>query len=135
MSASLAVADTHALIWYAQGRVNRLGSAARRFFERCDAGQAVVYLPMLVLVELSEAVRTGRVSLDRPFITWVTQLLATGRFFAVDLSWEILRHAEELYAIPERGDRLIAATAVHMRLPLVTRDPEIGDAAGVNVIW
>jgi PIN domain nuclease of toxin-antitoxin system len=135
MAHSLVVSDTHALIWYAQGRSNRLGSRARRIFERCEAGQAVVYLPVLVLAELGEAVRTGRVSLPAPFAIWVEHLLGSGRFFAVDLSWEILREAEELYAIPERGDRLIAATAAHLDLPLVTRDPEIGAAAGVKVIW
>jgi PIN domain nuclease of toxin-antitoxin system len=135
MAPSLVVTDTHALIWYAQGRSNRLGSRARRVFERCDAGQAVVYLPILVLAELSEAVRSGRVALPAPFTLWATHLLATGRFFAVDLSWEILSLAEEFYAIPERGDRLIAATAAHLDFPLVTRDPEIGAAAGIDVIW
>ena len=135
MAYSLVVSDTHALIWYAQGRSNRLGSRARRIFERCEAGQAVVYLPILVLAELGEAVRTGRVSLPAPFTIWVEHLLDSGRFFAVDLSWDILSRAEELYAIPERGDRLIAATAAHLDFPLVTRDPEIGAAAGVKVIW
>jgi PIN domain nuclease of toxin-antitoxin system len=135
MAHSLVVSDTHALIWYAQGRANRLGPRARRIFERCDAGQAVIYLPILVLAELGEAVRSGRVAIPAPFTLWVEHLLATGRFFAVDLSWDILSMAEELYVIPERGDRLIAATAAHLDFPLVTRDPEIGAASGVEVIW
>lgn len=135
MPPSLVVSDTHALIWYAQGRLNKLGTGARRVFERCDAGQTVVYLPTLVLVELGEAVRSGRVLLPDGFVFWTSRLFATGRFFPVDLSWEIVRRAERLYGIPERGDRLIAATAAHLDYPLVTRDPEIGAAAGVDVIW
>jgi PIN domain nuclease of toxin-antitoxin system len=135
MAPSLVVSDTHALIWYAQGRLNRLGLQARRVFERCDAGQAVIYLPTLVLAELGEAVRSGRVTLPDPFVFWVSRLLHAGRFFAVDLSWDILEKAESLYAIPERGDRLIAATAAHLGYPLVTRDPEIASVAGVEVIW
>jgi predicted nucleic acid-binding protein len=43
--------------------------------------------------------------------------------------------AEELYAIREQGDRLIAATAAVLDLPLVTRDPEIKKAAGVELLW
>jgi predicted nucleic acid-binding protein len=43
--------------------------------------------------------------------------------------------AQALYSIPERGDRLIAATAAHMDLPLITRDPEIARAAGVELHW
>jgi predicted nucleic acid-binding protein len=45
----------------------------------------------------------------------------------VDLGVEIRVKAEELYSIRERGDRLIAATAAVLALPLVTRDPEIDD--------
>lgn len=135
MAPSLAVTDTHALVWYAQGRPNKLGAQARRIFERCDAGQAALYVPTLVLAELGEAVRGGRISLPDPFVFWVTRLLASGRFFVADLTWEVLRRGEELYAIPERGDRLIAATASYLDVPLVTRDPEIAAAAGVDVIW
>ncbi len=40
-----------------------------------------------------------------------------------------------LYNIPERGDRLIAATAAALDLPLITRDPEIAQTAGVECIW
>lgn len=131
----LVVSDTHALIWYAQGRTQKLGPRARRVFERCAAGQTAVYVPALVLAELSEAVRCGRVALPGGFTFWTVQLFASGRFLPVSLSWEILRRAEALYHIPERGDRLIAATAAHVDAPLLTRDPEIGAAAGVEVIW
>jgi predicted nucleic acid-binding protein len=53
----------------------------------------------------------------------------------VDLGVEIVMKAEELYAIRERGDRLIAATAAVLDLPLITRDPEIANAAGVELLW
>jgi predicted nucleic acid-binding protein len=53
----------------------------------------------------------------------------------VDLTWEIVQRAEELYGVPERGDRLIAATAAQLGFPLITRDPEIAAAAGVDVVW
>ncbi|HEX2205384.1 MAG TPA: PIN domain-containing protein [Longimicrobium sp.] len=135
MPPPLVVSDTHALIWYAQGRTQKLGPAARRVFERCASGQAAVYVPALVLAELSEAARCGRVALPGGFLFWTAQLFASGRFVPVGLTWEILRRAESLYAIPERGDRLIAATAAQLDAPLLTRDPEIGAAAGVEVIW
>jgi predicted nucleic acid-binding protein len=43
--------------------------------------------------------------------------------------------SHDLFAIPERGDRLIAATAMELGVPLVTRDPQIAKAADVDVIW
>jgi predicted nucleic acid-binding protein len=42
--------------------------------------------------------------------------------------------AESLRAIPEPNDRLIAATALQLGYPLLTRDARIAEA-GVNVLW
>jgi predicted nucleic acid-binding protein len=40
-----------------------------------------------------------------------------------------------LFEIPERGDRLIAATAAAHGLPLMTRDETIATCADVECIW
>ena len=61
-------------------------------------------------------------------------LLGSGRFLAAELSVDVALRAESLYGIPERTDRLIAATAAELDYPLITRDPRIREA-GVNVIW
>ena len=131
----IAVTDTHALVWYAQKRWKRLGPNARKVFEGAEAGHASIYVPVAGLIELSEGVRKGRVALPMGFSEWVARLFGSPMFFPVALSYEIVLRAEELYAIPERGDRLIAATAVHLGYPLITRDPEIARAAGVEVVW
>lgn len=36
--------------------------------------------------------------------------------------------------VPDMPDRIIAATALHLGLPLVTRDPEISKT-GITTIW
>ena len=41
------------------------------------------------------------------------------------LSLEILKAAAEITDIPELHDRLIAATARHLDIPIITNDPEI----------
>jgi PIN domain nuclease of toxin-antitoxin system len=43
---TLAVADTHALLWYLQNKRGKLGSSSRRFFDRVDAGTASVFVPV-----------------------------------------------------------------------------------------
>ncbi len=131
----IAVTDTHALIWYGRGDWKKLGRRGRQLFADAEAGRASVYVPVLGLIEMSEAVRSGRVVLRTSFVDWARNLFATRTFHPVDLTHEIVLRAEELYAIPERGDRLIAATAAHLGYPLVTRDPEIARAAGVEVVW
>ncbi len=130
----IAVTDTHALLWWATGRSQRLGRKARRVFERVDAGKAVVYVPALSLVEVGDAAHRGLVRLQGGTLEWLKRLLGSGRYVPAALDAEVVVLAEELRGIRERTDRLIAATAIHLDLPLMTRDPSIA-AAGVSVIW
>lgn len=133
--AEIAVADTHAVVWWFSGQKRKLGRAARRFFERADTGSALIYVPVLGIVELGENIHRGRVSLSAPLTEWFEVLRAHRGFATTDLTVEMALRAEELYAIPERGDRLIAATALELDLPLITRDPEIERVAGVETLW
>jgi PIN domain nuclease of toxin-antitoxin system len=133
--AVLAVVDTHALIWYAVQEWKKLGRQAQRTFREVEVGNGAIFVPALVLAEISEAVHRGQVQLPDGVVRWGQRLFSSGKFFPVDFSWETVQRAEELYAIPERGDRLIAATALELGYPLITRDPEIAAVAGLELIW
>lgn len=133
----LAVADAHALIWAASANLRKLGRAARGFFERVDAGGAALYVPTHALLEIGEAHAAGDFSFSghASFDQWVDRLASSGRYMAVDLTTEIVRRVQELYEIPERGDRIVAATASVMGCPLITRDPAMARVAGLEVLW
>jgi len=132
----IAVVDTHALLWWIDGRAKRLGTRARAFFERVDSGRAVACIPILVLVELSEAIQSGGFTLDEPLATFVARLETTpSRYQVVPLTAAVVTRAHDLFAIPERGDRLIAATAAELGYPLVTRDPAIVRAIAGDHLW
>lgn len=136
MAAEIAVTDTHALLWYAEPRAHRkLGRAALAHFRRAESGEAAVYVPALVLVEVSELSHRGKVTLQMPFDRWIEGLFGNKCFIPHPLTDQIVRQAHALFAIPERGDRLIAATAVALQVPLITRDPEIAACAHVDLLW
>lgn len=132
---SVAVIDTHALLWALTGQRRRLGKAALRLIERANRGQASLFIPTMVLVEVGEAERRGAIRLQGGFDAWVEGVESTGHYHTVDLTTAVVRRAQTLFAIPERGDRLIAATAAEMDMPLITRDPAIALAAAVDLIW
>ena len=131
---AVAVTDTHALVWYAMGPQRKLGRGARAMFGRAERGQGTIYVPTLVLVEIAEAVRRRIIRCDEGFSRWANRLLSSGHFLAVDLTAAIVIEAESLYSIPERGDRLIAATAAHLGCPLLSKDPQIARTT-VTTVW
>lgn len=131
----LAVTDTHALIWAIDGNRKRLGRHARKLFDNADVGKCAIYIPTFVLAELGEACHRERVSLALPFEEWARAAFASGKYHEAQLTAEIVYVAQRLYAIPERGDRLLAATAMALDLPLITRDPQIAAAVGIECLW
>lgn len=135
MPTALAVTDTHSLLWWADsGKQKKLGRRARAHFQRADREHAAIYVPTMVIAEISELVHLGRIELTLPFSAWLDCLERSESYLIADLTADVVRHANDLFAIAERGDRLIAATARSLDVPLMTRDENIG-ATGVELLW
>ena len=132
----IALLDTHALIWWNEGNAARLGREARRFVRAVDRGEAVACISTLSLVEMAEQAVRGRIRLSEPFAARVARFESTpGRYQVVPFTAAMAVRAYDLQQIPERGDRLIAATALELGYPLVTRDPEIIAVIGGEHLW
>lgn len=132
----IAVVDTHALIWWATSDRRRIGRRALKFFDSVDDGRAIACVPTVALVELSEALHFGTMLLNKSFDAVLNGIRDTpSRYQVVPLTMEIVSRSHTLYAIPERGDRLIAATAAELGYPVITRDPDVTAIAGLDQIW
>jgi PIN domain nuclease of toxin-antitoxin system len=130
-----AVTDTHGLIWYLEDSP-RLSPAARDIFDACDRGESVVYLPTICLVEIVYLQEKGRVPADLKAELDTALQAGTSGLVLADLTAEIADTVVRVPRtdVPDMPDRIIAATALYLGLPLISRDRKI-QLAGVNTIW
>jgi PIN domain nuclease of toxin-antitoxin system len=129
------VVDTHAAVWYLLNS-SRLSSVAQRAMDdAADAGDPV-YLSAISLVEIVYLVEKGRLP------TEVIERLSTALsdpdagFTVIPLderaAWAVQRISRDM--VPDMPDRIIAATALSLGLPLATRDSAIS-TVGITTIW
>lgn len=129
------VADTHALIWYLF-EPKRLSSAARTALLQAEANPGTIYVPTISVVEARYLVEKGTLT-ESIFKELVDSLLAANTALTVaSLTLDIARALKEVpkNSIPDMPDRIIAATALHFGLPLITRDRKI-QASQIESIW
>ena len=130
-----AVTDTHALIWYLEDS-SRLSTAANEVFNKCEKGELSIYIPTICLIEIIYLQEKGHISSGMK--TQLDNALKTGSSGLIlgDLTSGV---ADALATIPrnivpDMPDRIIAATAKHLDLPLISKDKKI-ISSGINIIW
>lgn len=129
------VADTHAVIWYILNE-HSLSKTARGGFEHAAASGDPVYVSAISLVEIHYLVEKGKLSTT--FVDRLESALSDSEavLVAIPVTFEIA-HAVGRIArgeIPDMPDRIIAATALHLGVPLITRDRKIR-ASSIQSIW
>jgi PIN domain nuclease of toxin-antitoxin system len=129
-----AVTDTHPLLFHAAGG-GMLGRRAAAHFHACEGQQALLYVPMAVIWEVTLLARVGRVSLRRPVRDFFGDLFSSPSYQPYDLTPEQLYVADDLRFTRDPFDTLIGAAARTLDLPLVTRDGVIRESGTVRVLW
>jgi len=129
------VADTHAVVWYLL-QSPRLSDVAREQMAAAIAGGDPILVPSICLVEIVYLVEKRRI----PQADW-TQLQAAldspdAAYRVVPLDDAVARAVGRVprETVPDMPDRIIAATAIHLDLPLVSRDGRIR-MTGIKIIW
>jgi PIN domain nuclease of toxin-antitoxin system len=77
--------------------------------------------------------RLDEADLNR-FVSELQEPAASFRLVPLDLGVAMTLRRVAHGAVPDMPDRIIAATALHLRLPLVSRDGEIR-SSGIETIW
>ena len=87
----LYVTDTHPLIFFSTGKIQRLGKNARQIFREAEKGQARIVIPVTVLEEILRLSEDTRIRLPLPFSELITRYeQEPSPFFLQDYTPEIL---------------------------------------------
>jgi PIN domain nuclease of toxin-antitoxin system len=106
------VADTHALLWMLRGTLReRSPSGADAIEQALDA--KTLHVSIGSFLDLRYLVDSGRLAKQ-----------------VLDKMGEVLREK-----VPDPFDRIIAATALMLDLPLVSADEDIQGAIGERAVW
>lgn len=129
------VLDTHAVIWLLHAN-DRLSSAALQAINAAGQQGLQVGISSISLVETAYLEEKGRVPTGT--LTGILGLLDTPSPVLVEIPVDrqiisVLLTISRV-DVPDMPDRVIAATASHLALPLVSRDSKIR-ASNIQTIW
>ncbi len=129
------VADTHALIWYLYDDP-RLSATARAFMERAVVEGDQIGVWPISLIEVVFLTERGRIQ-PQTFARLLTALDTSNSVLVeVPCDRQVAAALTRINRqdIPELPDRILAATALFLGVPLISRDRRIL-AASIPTIW
>jgi PIN domain nuclease of toxin-antitoxin system len=136
MSANGVVADTHTIIWYLDSPANLTAAATTALDDAADDATRRIFISAISLIEMRYLTEKSRINvavlpqvlaeLDAP--QPILEVIPIDRTLADQLAL-IPRQT-----VPEMPDRIIAATALLLGLPLVTVDSEIRRLTNITII-
>jgi PIN domain nuclease of toxin-antitoxin system len=129
-----AVTDTNALLFHAS-RSSRLGRRAREIFAAAESREAVVYVPMAVVWEITILARRVKVNMHRPARAFFEDLFTNPAYQPHHLNQGQVFDAGDLRALNDPFDALICAAARDLQLPLMTADSGIAASKLVTTVW
>jgi PIN domain nuclease of toxin-antitoxin system len=121
-----AIADTHALIWYLLDSP-RLSASASAQFEACRTTGARVGVSSISIVELIYLIEKERIPSTTLPLLQESLSVHPALLEIIPISHTVALAVQQVsrQQVPDLPDRIIAATALHLGVPLITRDRQI----------
>ena len=129
------VVDTHAVLWYLADDP-RLSGRASQALDQATASGCPIFIPTICIAEATYLIEKGRIEpLSMVRLDFALNAPQSA-FQAAPLNTNIAFRLKEIArtTVPDLPDRIIAATALALGFPLVTRDGRI-QASNIETIW
>lgn len=129
MSATLLL-DTHIVLWLDSGNAT-LKEQTRRKIDECWRAGGTILLSAVSAWEIALLADLQRIALDLPAADWIARFLNRPGFAPAPLTPESAARAYDMkpFAHRDLADRLLMATAMELRCPLVSYDGNIAHFA------
>ena len=126
------VADTHALLWWFTDSP-KISPKASEVFEKCEAGENIIFIPSIVIAEALSIFDKKRISFN--FINLFKKINGSENFVLIALDYPILEKMVALTEIPELHDKIIVSTAKYLKVSIITKDEVLQNLPKVKTIW
>jgi PIN domain nuclease of toxin-antitoxin system len=126
------IADTHALLWWFTDSP-KISKKASEIFEKCEAGENIIFIPSIVIAESLSIFDKKRISFN--FKNLFRKINDSENFVIIALDYPILEKMVALKEIPELHDKIIASTAKYLKVAIITKDKALQALKTVKTIW
>jgi PIN domain nuclease of toxin-antitoxin system len=131
----VAIADTHATIWYLYSDA-RLGSAASAFIDETIVAGDQIGISAITIAEMVYLAEKGRISSSalNDLRDAIADHASVLRYVAFNESIAMKMTEVSREQVPDLPDRIIGATALFYDVPLLSRDSRIRSSSA-KTIW
>jgi PIN domain nuclease of toxin-antitoxin system len=128
------VTDTHPLLhFFFEPRRN--SAKVKSLFTEAIQGQVGIFVPGIVLLELSLLMQKKRIALDMPFSKWTEELFLYPGISLAALDLGVVHNFHDTVFHKDPFDRAIVATAIALNSPLITNDSVMHQSKPCRLIW
>jgi PIN domain nuclease of toxin-antitoxin system len=129
------VLDTHTILWFLANDP-RLSTTADNFIASVSSAGNELAISSITFVELVYLIEKGRIPPERFTELFNVSREAGSGITEVTLNSEIARTMSriDITKVPDMPDRIIAATGLHLQVPIVSKDGKI-KLSGLKTIW
>ncbi len=129
------VVDTHIIIWDAL-KPEKISKKAKKAINNANASDGILFCE-ISLWEIAMLISKSKLNVDTSYSEFINLVFASNNYQYRGITPEI---AEKSTSLPDEvnkdpADRIIAATSIIQKSPLVTADKNLIKATCIETIW